>query len=202
MAEIQGFSRDGRQGRRLFDQAAQDAGAALRGLVEEERAAVVDGGQRLGGQLVLFELIEDLDGVLQRRLEAGEGLFPLVRVDRVEHGLDQQAVAAVLDVGDDPFLHRGHRVLGVLVLRHQLVALPIAALGVEDEAIDVWVLTTPPAKVDAPDGGRLTVGHGPEGGPRMCDPGGSDGRCLAVLGEAQPPRSARNPGAGALPRRS
>ena len=56
---------------RVVEQAAQHAGAALGGLEEQEQPAQVVGRQRLGGELLLFELEDGLDPALERRLERG-----------------------------------------------------------------------------------------------------------------------------------
>ena len=162
VAEVEGLAGDRRKGTRLFDETPQHAGAAFGGFIEQQGSAVVNGRQGFGSKLVLLELVDDLNGVLECRLQACHDLIALVGIHRVEGGFQKEAVAAVLDVGDDLLLHGGHGILGVLVLRHQLVALPVATFGVEHEAVDIGVLTAAPAEIDAPDGGGLSVGHGAE----------------------------------------
>jgi len=119
-------------------------------------------------------------------LQACHDLIALVAVYRIQCRLEKETVAAILDVGDDPLFHRGHGVVRIFLLRHQLVALPVAALSIEHESEDVGVLAPAPAEVDAPDGGGLAVGHGAEDRAVALDGRGAQRGCVPMLGETQP----------------
>jgi hypothetical protein len=70
--------------------------------------------------------------------------------------LKQKGIAAVLDVRDDAFLKRAHCIALILDCRLDVLR-PISPLGVEHKAKDVWVLPTPPAHVDPPEGRGTSV---------------------------------------------
>jgi hypothetical protein len=71
VADRQGAPGDPGERVGLFDQAAQHAGAALGGLVEQELAPIARGRERLRAELAVLELELDLDGDLHRGLERG-----------------------------------------------------------------------------------------------------------------------------------
>jgi hypothetical protein len=176
VAEREGLTRDPGHGAFVLEQAAEHARAALGGLVEEEAAAIVAGGQRLGGELAVFDLELALDGALEGGLQrrhdgAAEGLG----------GVDEEAVAGVFDVGDHALLLGGRGLvrLGVELFR-VLLARPDPALGVEEEAGRIGVLAPAPAEVDPPDVGRVAVGEGGEGGAVLVDQGGGATATVAI----------------------
>ena len=109
-------------------------------------------GQRFGRQFVVFQLILHLDGALEDGLQGGHDHRAL-RLARLE----EQAVAPVFDVGDHAvgaWRHGIVRVIGGL-----LVFRPVAALGIEDEAVVVFVLAPHPAEIDAPERRGMAVGE-------------------------------------------
>ena len=57
---------------RIFDQAAQDAGAAFCRLVSEDGAAIIAGGQWFAEHLAFLQLEDDLDAPHQRVLDGGD----------------------------------------------------------------------------------------------------------------------------------
>lgn len=69
VADAERFGTDPRQGARIVEQASEDTGAALGGLVEEDQAPVVTRREGLGGELVVLQLENHLNGVLERGLE-------------------------------------------------------------------------------------------------------------------------------------
>jgi hypothetical protein len=64
VAEPESLARHLAEGRRVVHQPAQHPRPALCRLVEENDAAVLLVGERLGGQLGILELIADLEAVL------------------------------------------------------------------------------------------------------------------------------------------
>ena len=98
--------------RRVVEQAAQDAGAALGGLEEHSNLrAQLLGRERLGGQLLLLELEDGLDPALERRLERGH----LALASSCSAGFEQQAVAVIFDERDHAPGGPGHRVLAASI---------------------------------------------------------------------------------------
>jgi hypothetical protein len=158
VTEFEGPPGDAREGGRLVDQAAENAGAALGGLVEEDATPVRARRQRLRGELAVLELELELDRRLDGGLQRRHGLF----VER-EGEVEDQAVAGVADVGDDAGLTRGRRLvwIGIGVLG-VLAADPGAGLGVEQEARDLVRLAAAPAEVDPPDVSGVAIGQGGE----------------------------------------
>ena len=128
MAELERLARDAGERVGVGGELAQHAGAAFGRLVEEELAAEVAVRERLDGELGVLEVERDLDRALQRRGERRHRP-PCERPG----GLEEQCVAAILDVRDDALLELAHRVLAVLD-GGLGVRRPVAAFGVEDEA--------------------------------------------------------------------
>ena len=87
MAELQGAAADPDE-RVGIEQLAQNARAALGGLVEQDQVARVAVGQRLRRQFVVLQLELDLDGVLQ----APPGARPSTSGSSLEHGSNKRAL--------------------------------------------------------------------------------------------------------------
>ena len=148
---------------------AEDACAAFRRLVQQDRGPVLTVGQADDLQLGVLQVVLGLDGHLESGLETGHEIRLGVDADGVEH----QDVAAVLNVGDDILQAAGERVVvrDVLVLG---AGCPPASFEVEQEAVLVAVLAAGPADVDAGErrgvavgqaGALVAAGVGGDGGP-------------------------------------
>ena len=136
----------------VVDQPTKHAGATLGRLVEQDRAAVVRRRERLGGELVVLELVHGADRTLECRLHRGEGGLVL-RLGELE----QEGVLAILDVRDDRRPAWAHRILGIEFVR--LVPGPVAVLRVEHEATLAGLRLPSPAHVHAPDLGAVAEGE-------------------------------------------
>ena len=154
MTATQRLLRDPRPEVGFVDEASQDAGAAFGRFVEQQHLAVVVRRQRFGGEFVLLELEDHLECRLERCLQRRH----LLGVER-RRRFDQQRVAGVLHVGDDPLAALRHRILGIEIGVGVLGALPVATLDVEQEAVLLLHLAASPAEVDPPDRGRVAVGE-------------------------------------------
>jgi hypothetical protein len=69
MAQSQGLLGNSREGLWIIQEATQDASAAFSRLIEEQDVPIIARWQRFGCQFRFFELILDLDGMLERGLE-------------------------------------------------------------------------------------------------------------------------------------
>src|SRR5947209_13707097 len=152
MTETQPLARHFRQRVRLVEQASQHARAPLGRLVEHDELSIMAAGQWFRRQFVIFELVLHLqrafeDG-LQRRHHFGR---PRVL------WLKQQAVAPVLDIGDDPLGTRGKRIIGVV--GRLIIFRPVTAFFIQHKAVLVLILAPHPAHIDTPERGGMTIGE-------------------------------------------
>src|SRR5690348_15579096 len=106
--------------------------------------------QWLGSQLVVLKLVDDLNCALERRLERGHDTH-LQRRFR----LDQQAVAIVLDIGDNTL--RSHRERIAVIVRCLVIGRPIASLQIEYEATLLFFPTARPSEIDTPERCGMTI---------------------------------------------
>ena len=116
-------------------------------------ATVLPRGQRLGGQLGIFELVFDLDGAFQRRFQRSHDVHIQLIGQR-----DDQTVPAVFDIGND-FLDAGGclAVIFVLVIRVNGALGPAPLLDIQPETTVLFVLTAGPAEIHAPQFGGIAV---------------------------------------------
>src|SRR5207237_5577755 len=107
-------------------------------------------GQWFRRQFVILELVLHLqrafEDSLQRRHHVGR---PRVL------WLKEQAVAPVLDIGDDPLGTRGERIIGVV--SRLIIFRPVTAFFIQHKAVLVLILAPHPAHVDTPERGGMTI---------------------------------------------
>ena len=65
MTDPQGFTSHCRESQRVFEEAAENTGATFRRLVKQDVPWLFAIWQPLTGNLVVFQLIGDLDGILR-----------------------------------------------------------------------------------------------------------------------------------------
>src|SRR5260370_21034713 len=107
-------------------------------------------GQWFRRQFVIFELVLHL----QRAFE--DGLQRRHHFGRLQVlWLKEQAVAPVLDIGDDPLGTRGERIIGVV--SRLLIFCPVAAFFIQHKAVLVLILAPHPARVETPEGGGMPI---------------------------------------------
>jgi hypothetical protein len=117
-----------------------------------------------------------LDGRLQRGCNAG-----LKRCGRFE----EQAVAAVLHIGNDAAGTRRQRIL--LVVRVVLLIFrPVSTLDVQNEAILSTIAPAAPAQVNAPQGCRMPIGERCQISIIAFNLGGAASKSATVYGKADP----------------
>ena len=103
--EFERLARDDAEGLTVVDEAREDAGTALGGLVQEDLAAIVAVGDRFGGEVDVFQLVDGLDRAFEGRLDACHrgAAGAVVQVLAVENVVECQdeGVASVFNVGHD-----------------------------------------------------------------------------------------------------
>src|SRR5208282_5880753 len=158
MADPQSFPGHVGECFRLVEQAAEYPGPALGSFVEQDLAAVVRRRQGLGTDLVILELVDGLDRLLESRLERGEDdlIEPFGR-------LEDQAVPPIFDEGDDTVRLGAHGIARVFLRGNLVGGLPEPLLAIEHETVALLVTASPPAEVDPPDGGCVSVDQLEEG---------------------------------------
>ena len=106
MADFQRPPRYPGKGKPVSRQLVQRPRAAFRRFIKEQLIAPVAVGQRLGSEFPVFELVFAFDGAFERSLQRCH----LLRIGSNQR-LEKQAVAAVIDIGDDSLSLPAARIL-------------------------------------------------------------------------------------------